>query len=133
MPFQASQRIWRGYLLPVNSSKIQVFGGPSHIVNIEDPHLVDHSVFRGRVPSVKVIEVAYLREGVLVPGRWLFHDEEFLPDAQLNVEGEEVLLGLDLFISLINDRSPMNQKSRVYITISMRCITFVVPSKKDSH
>ena len=108
MPFQASQRIWRGYLQPVNSSKIQVFRGPSHIVSIEDPHLVDHPVFRGHVPPVEVIEVAYLREGVLVPGRWLFHDEEFLPDAQLNVEGEEVLLGLDLFISLINDRSPMN-------------------------
>ena len=89
-------------------------------------------MFRGHVPPVEVIEVAYLREGVLVPGRGLFHDEEFLPDALLNVEGEEVLLGLDLFISLINDRSPMNQKPRVYITVSMRCLTFVVPCKKDT-
>ena len=119
MPFQSSQWIWRGYLLPVDSGQIQVFGGPSHIVNIENPHLVDHPVFWGHVPPVEVIEVAYLCEGVLVPGRRLFHHEEFLPDALLNVEGEKVLLGLDLFVSLINDRSSMNQKSRVYISVSM--------------
>jgi hypothetical protein len=45
-------------------------------------------MFRGHVPSIEVIKVAYFSKGVLVPGRGLFHDEEFLPDAQLNVEGE---------------------------------------------
>jgi hypothetical protein len=45
-------------------------------------------MFRRHIPPIEVIKVAYFREGVLVPGRGLFHDEEFLPDALLNVEGE---------------------------------------------
>jgi hypothetical protein len=89
-------------------------------------------MFRGQVTSIEIKKVAYFREGVLVPGRGLFHDEEFLPDSLLNVEGEKVLLGLDLFVSMINDRSTMNQKPWVYISITMRCFTFVVPCKKDT-